>query len=187
MMTLHSAKGLEFPLVFLAGLEEGLFPHQMSADDPARLEEERRLCYVGITRAEKELVMSYAEQRMLHGRTQFNPPSRFLRELPEELVEEVRPKVKTYATGYGNRSQSSTGNRPHLTRHTQTAGYPHHQLQRNRLSGRAAGAPCQVWRWRHHRFRRCGRTFAGTGEFQNWRVSNGWCWAMPIWKRCSMR
>ena len=99
MMTLHSAKGLEFPLVFLSGLEEGLFPHQMSADDPARLEEERRLCYVGITRAEKELVMTYAEQRMLHGRTQFNPPSRFLRELPEDLVEEVRPKVKTYATG----------------------------------------------------------------------------------------
>ncbi|WML89621.1 DNA helicase II [Thiothrix lacustris] len=101
MMTLHSAKGLEFPLVFLTGLEEGLFPHQMSADDPARLEEERRLCYVGITRAEKELVMTYAEQRQLHGRTQFNPPSRFLRELPEELVEEVRPKVKTYTTGFG--------------------------------------------------------------------------------------
>ncbi|MBO0612825.1 MAG: helicase [Pseudomonadota bacterium] len=101
MMTLHSAKGLEFPLVFLCGLEEGLFPHQMSADDPARLEEERRLCYVGITRAEKELVMTYAEQRMLHGRTQFNPPSRFLRELPPDLVEEVRPKVKTYSTGFG--------------------------------------------------------------------------------------
>ena len=96
MMTLHSAKGLEFPLVFLCGMEEGLFPHQMSADDPARLEEERRLCYVGITRAEQELVMTYAEQRQLHGQTRFNPPSRFLRELPEELVEEVRPKVKTY-------------------------------------------------------------------------------------------
>lgn len=96
MMTLHSAKGLEFPLVFLCGMEEGLFPHQMSADDPARLEEERRLCYVGITRAEQELVLTYAEQRQLHGQTRFNPPSRFLRELPEELVEEVRPKVKTY-------------------------------------------------------------------------------------------
>ncbi|QQZ29337.1 DNA helicase II [Thiothrix subterranea] len=105
MMTLHSAKGLEFPLVFLCGLEEGLFPHQMSADDPARLEEERRLCYVGITRAEKELVMSYAEERMLHGRKQFNPPSRFLRELPAELVEEVRPKVKTYSTGFGGNNQ----------------------------------------------------------------------------------
>ena len=96
MMTLHSAKGLEFPLVFLCGLEEGLFPHQMSADDPNRMEEERRLCYVGITRAEQQLIMTYAEQRQLHGRTQFNPPSRFVRELPEALIEEIRPKVKTY-------------------------------------------------------------------------------------------
>lgn len=95
MMTLHSAKGLEFPVVFLCGLEEGLFPHQMSADDPARLEEERRLCYVGITRAEQQLVMSYAEQRQLHGTTRFNPPSRFIRELPPELVHEVRPKPRT--------------------------------------------------------------------------------------------
>ncbi|WP_298609898.1 DNA helicase II [uncultured Thiothrix sp.] len=100
MMTLHSAKGLEFPLVFLAGLEEGLFPHQMSADDPGRLEEERRLCYVGITRAEQQLVLSYAEQRQLHGQTRANPPSRFLRELPEELLNEVRPKVRTYQTSY---------------------------------------------------------------------------------------
>jgi DNA helicase-2/ATP-dependent DNA helicase PcrA len=95
MMTLHSAKGLEFPLVFLCGMEEGLFPHQMSADDPNRLEEERRLCYVGITRAEKSLVFCYAEQRQLHGQTKFNPPSRFLRELPNELIQEVRPKLKT--------------------------------------------------------------------------------------------
>ena len=98
MMTLHSAKGLEFPLVFLCGMEEGLFPHQMSADDPARMEEERRLCYVGITRAEQKLIFTYAEQRQLHGQTRFNPPSRFLRELPEDLVEEIRakPKIKTY-------------------------------------------------------------------------------------------
>ncbi|MEN9502679.1 MAG: helicase [Pseudomonadota bacterium] len=102
MMTLHSAKGLEFPLVFLCGLEEGLFPHQMSADDPARIEEERRLCYVGITRAEQQLVMTYAEQRQLHGRTQFNPPSRFVRELPEELVEEVRPKVVVRPNSLGS-------------------------------------------------------------------------------------
>ncbi|MEZ5535035.1 MAG: DNA helicase II [Thiolinea sp.] len=100
MMTLHSAKGLEFPLVFLAGLEEGLFPHQMSVDEPGRLEEERRLCYVGITRAEQQLVISYAEQRQLHGQTRFNPPSRFLHELPEELIEEIRPKVQTYQTSY---------------------------------------------------------------------------------------
>lgn len=109
MMTLHSAKGLEFPLVFLCGMEEGLFPHQMSADDPSRMEEERRLCYVGITRAEQELVLTYAEQRQLHGQTRFNPPSRFLRELPEELVEEVRPKVKTYQP---TRYTDSGGYRP---------------------------------------------------------------------------
>lgn len=107
MMTLHSAKGLEFPLVFLCGLEEGLFPHQMSADDPARIEEERRLCYVGITRAEQQLVMSYAEQRQLHGQTRFSSPSRFVRELPEELVEEVRPKVSVRQTSF---SSSAAGN-----------------------------------------------------------------------------
>lgn len=100
MMTLHSAKGLEFPLVFLCGLEEGLFPHQMSADDPARMEEERRLCYVGITRAERLLILTYAEQRLLHGSTRFNPVSRFVRELPEGLIHEVRPKVKTYSGVY---------------------------------------------------------------------------------------
>jgi len=91
LMTLHSAKGLEFPIVFLAGLEEGLFPHQMSIQDGAnRLEEERRLCYVGITRAMKKLYLSYAESRMLHGKTHFGAPSRFLYELPSELIEEAR-------------------------------------------------------------------------------------------------
>ncbi len=90
LMTLHAAKGLEFPLVFICGLEEGLFPHQRSADDAARLEEERRLCYVGMTRAERELVLTRAESRRLHG-SDFHPaPSRFLREIPRELVEEVQ-------------------------------------------------------------------------------------------------
>jgi len=92
MMTLHSAKGLEFPLVFLAGVEEGLFPHKMSADDPNRLEEERRLCYVGITRAMEKLVMTYAESRRLHGQETFNSPSRFIREIPKEYLQEVRLK-----------------------------------------------------------------------------------------------
>ena len=90
MMTLHSAKGLEFPLVFLAGLEEGLFPHSMSVEEPGRLEEERRLCYVGITRAMEKLYLTYAESRRLHGREQFNRPSRFIRELPKECLDEVR-------------------------------------------------------------------------------------------------
>ena len=90
MMTLHSAKGLEFPVVFMAGMEEGLFPHQMSADEPGRLAEERRLCYVGITRAMRQLYLTYAESRRLHGNETLNAPSRFLREIPPALVEEVR-------------------------------------------------------------------------------------------------
>ena len=92
LMTLHSAKGLEFPLVFMTGVEEGLFPHSMSADDPDRLEEERRLCYVGMTRAKEELMLSRAESRRLHGRENYPSPSRFLRELPMDLVEEVRAR-----------------------------------------------------------------------------------------------
>ena len=90
LMTLHSAKGLEFPLVFLAGMEENLFPHRMSLEEPGRLEEERRLCYVGITRAMEKLVICYAETRRLHGNESFNAPSRFLREIPAGLMEEVR-------------------------------------------------------------------------------------------------
>jgi len=80
LMTLHSAKGLEFQVVYLAGMEQGLFPHQRSAEDPAKLEEERRLCYVGLTRAEKKLYLTMAEQRRLYGRDQYNPPSKFVGE-----------------------------------------------------------------------------------------------------------
>jgi DNA helicase-2/ATP-dependent DNA helicase PcrA len=94
LMTMHSAKGLEFPLVFLCGMEDGLFPHQRSVADPNGLEEERRLCYVGITRAKQTLYVTYAEQRRLHGMDGFSQPSRFIAEIPEELVEEVRPRVQ---------------------------------------------------------------------------------------------
>ena len=90
MMTLHSAKGLEFPMVILAGLEENLFPHRMSIEEPGRLEEERRLAYVGITRAQQKLLITYAESRRLHGNETYNTPSRFVREIPSELIEEVR-------------------------------------------------------------------------------------------------
>jgi DNA helicase-2/ATP-dependent DNA helicase PcrA len=90
LMTLHSAKGLEFPLVFLAGMEENLFPHRMSLEEPGRLEEERRLCYVGITRAMQRLVITYAESRRLHGNENYNTPSRFIREIPADLLQEVR-------------------------------------------------------------------------------------------------
>jgi DNA helicase-2/ATP-dependent DNA helicase PcrA len=92
MMTLHTAKGLEFPLVFLSGMEDGLFPHQRSLNDLEGLEEERRLCYVGITRAMRQLYLTYAEQRRLHGVDSYNAPSRFIQELPPELIEEVRPR-----------------------------------------------------------------------------------------------
>lgn len=90
LMTLHSAKGLEFPLVFLAGMEEGLFPHKMSLEEPGRLEEERRLAYVGITRAMQQLIITWAETRRLYGSETFNKVSRFTREIPAELIREVR-------------------------------------------------------------------------------------------------
>ena len=92
LMTLHAAKGLEFPQVVLAGLEEGLFPHKMSMDDPDGLEEERRLAYVGITRAMEKLVITSAESRRLHGEERYNTPSRFIKEIPTELIKEVRLK-----------------------------------------------------------------------------------------------
>jgi DNA helicase-2/ATP-dependent DNA helicase PcrA len=90
LMTLHSAKGLEFPQVFLAGVEEGLFPHQMSLEEPGRLAEERRLCYVGITRARERLFLTHAETRRLYGNETYPHRSRFISEIPAELMEEVR-------------------------------------------------------------------------------------------------
>ncbi len=90
LMTLHTAKGLEFDRVYLVGMEEGLFPHQRSSDDPAQLEEERRLCYVGITRARKKLTLSHARHRRMHGSEYYPQPSRFLGEIPEKLIDEIR-------------------------------------------------------------------------------------------------
>ena len=90
LMTLHSAKGLEFKQVFLCGMEEGLFPHRLSSEDATRLEEERRLCYVGMTRAMEQLTLCYAEKRRLYGEENYSRPSRFISELPAELIEEVR-------------------------------------------------------------------------------------------------
>ncbi|KRG46034.1 DNA helicase II [Stenotrophomonas panacihumi] len=94
LMTLHSAKGLEFPLVCLAGMEDGLFPSARSLEESGRLEEERRLAYVGITRARQKLLLCYAESRRIHGQDNYNMPSRFLREIPRELLNEVRPRVQ---------------------------------------------------------------------------------------------
>lgn len=96
MMTLHLAKGLEFPIVFLVGMEEGIFPHSRSLDEEAALEEERRICYVGITRARESLLMTLATRRRLYGGDQFNLPSRFLEEMPEDLIEKRENKEKRH-------------------------------------------------------------------------------------------
>ena len=107
MMTLHTAKGLEFKVVFLCGMEDGLFPHQRSIDDLDGLEEERRLCYVGITRAMQQLYISYAEQRRLHGMDSYGTPSRFIDEIPKDLLEEVRPRIQVSRPMIGGFRQAS--------------------------------------------------------------------------------
>ncbi len=112
LMTLHSAKGLEFDLVFLVGMEEGLFPHKMSMDDLAGLEEERRLAYVGITRAKHKLYLCHAESRRMHGEINLARPSRFVREIPKSLIEEVRLKTAISrpaigGAGLGSKNPSS--------------------------------------------------------------------------------
>ena len=121
MMTLHTAKGLEFPLVILAGLEDGLFPHQRSLNDLDSLEEERRLAYVGTTRAMQQLYLTYAEQRRLHGIDSYGQPSRFIREIPEELLQEIRPKLQggrgAYAPGSGGFAGGRGGDGDYGTEH----------------------------------------------------------------------
>ncbi|RDI97274.1 DNA helicase II [Dyella solisilvae] len=108
LMTLHSAKGLEFPVVFLVGMEEGLFPSQRSVEDEGRLEEERRLAYVGITRARERLFITHAESRRMHGVEMLARPSRFLAEIPPELIDEVRPRVQVSRPLYGARPNSGS-------------------------------------------------------------------------------
>jgi DNA helicase-2/ATP-dependent DNA helicase PcrA len=110
LMTLHSAKGLEFPMVFLAGLEDGLFPHQRSLEDSGgRLEEERRLCYVGMTRAREQLFISYAEIRRMFGSQNHCRPSRFIDEMPSELLQEIRPRMATSRPYVAAQPVKSTG------------------------------------------------------------------------------
>ena len=110
MMTVHSAKGLEFDVVFITGLEEGLFPHEQSVTEPEGLEEERRLAYVAITRARHRLYLSHAQTRMLHGQTRYNIPSRFLEEIPQELMKWLTPRF--------SRQKAFT---PDFSRQTRTA------------------------------------------------------------------
>ena len=113
LMTMHIAKGLEFPAVFLVGMEDGIFPHMRSLGDPVELEEERRLCYVGITRAERHLYVSHAWSRMLWGNTSSNIPSRFLNEIPAELVRDVAVERGWGSSGstYGGSGGSSGSSR----------------------------------------------------------------------------
>ncbi|UYZ22338.1 DNA helicase PcrA [Mesobacillus jeotgali] len=112
LMTLHSAKGLEFPVVFLIGMEEGVFPHSRSLMEEDEMEEERRLAYVGITRAEEELFITNAQMRTLFGRTNMNPESRFIKEIPADLVEDAVPKVRRPAPTSGGRPAAASGGRP---------------------------------------------------------------------------
>jgi DNA helicase-2/ATP-dependent DNA helicase PcrA len=110
MMTVHSAKGLEFDVVFLTGLEEGLFPHEQSVTERDGLEEERRLAYVAITRARNRLYLSHAQTRMLHGQTRYNIPSRFLEEIPEALMKWLTPrfsKQKAFAPDFSRQTQTT--------------------------------------------------------------------------------
>ena len=109
LMTLHSAKGLEFPVVFLVGLEEGVFPHNRALADEGQMEEERRLCYVGMTRARYRLYLTNAVSRNLWGQQNYNTPSRFLREIPVELVETVLP-AGGWSAGRGSAGSRSAGN-----------------------------------------------------------------------------
>ena len=119
LMTMHSAKGLEFPVVFIVGMEEGIFPHSRALNDPVELEEERRLAYVGITRARERLSLSHAGRRSLYGNTQYNPPSRFLNEIPDDLIErEGDVDTGEDSRRYAYKSQAERGYAPPSLRRT---------------------------------------------------------------------
>ena len=108
LMTLHAAKGLEFDVVFMVGMEEGVFPHARSLFEPSELEEERRLCYVGMTRAKQQLYMIHASSRTLYGKTQHNVPSRFISDIPEEIIEQPLGSGATSARGQVARESFDT-------------------------------------------------------------------------------
>ncbi|MGE0580913.1 MAG: DNA helicase II [Steroidobacteraceae bacterium] len=147
MMTLHTAKGLEFPIVFLCGMEDGLFPHQRSLNDLDGLEEERRLCYVGMTRAMRQLYISFAEQRRLHGTDSYGQPSRFITEIPEDLVEEVRPRIML-GRPYARPSGHSHGREAHAA-----PAYSHSQAARRAVAAEPVAPGMKLGaRVRHGKF-----------------------------------
>ena len=138
LMTLHAAKGLEFPVVFIIGLEDGVFPHLRSLGEPDELEEERRLAYVGITRARERLYLTHAWSRTLYGATQYNPPSRFLDEIPERLVESIEQKRasrggRTYGSGgygYGSKGAGVDANKDRIVEPAMRSSGPGRQHRR---------------------------------------------------------
>jgi DNA helicase II / ATP-dependent DNA helicase PcrA len=107
LMTVHSAKGLEFDAVFITGIEEGLFPHEQSLSDADGVEEERRLMYVAITRARQRLYLSFSQTRMLHGQTRYNVKSRFIDELPEDALKWITPKQQGFGSGFAREYQQA--------------------------------------------------------------------------------
>ncbi len=129
LMTLHSAKGLEFPQVFLSGMEEGLFPHRISSEDPERLEEERRLCYVGITRAREQLTLTHAESRRLYGKEHYPRISRFIKEIPTELLQEVRIRTTVSRPVSGGRAPYQSASRPAIREESGTGLLPGQQVR----------------------------------------------------------
>ena len=142
MMTMHSAKGLEFPVVVIAGLEEGLFPHARSIGDDAELEEERRLCYVGITRARSHLVLTSAARRRVFGEYQSNEASRFIDEIPAELVEHVPSTFASPRRSAMSRNQGSTDGRSWGRRkqHEEPAAYAYEDEDQSESGGVRPGA-----------------------------------------------
>ncbi len=153
MMTLHTAKGLEFPVVFLCGMEDGLFPHQRSLNDLDGLEEERRLCYVGMTRAMRQLYITFAEQRRLHGTDSYGQPSRFISEIPEDLIEEVRPRImlgRPYARPAGHSHARDALAAP---AYSQAPAYSHSQAARRATASEAVAPGMKLGaRVRHGKF-----------------------------------
>ena len=116
-MTLHSAKGLEFPIVFMIGMEERLFPHVRSLDDPPQMEEERRLCYVGMTRARERLFLTNARRRRIFGQEQYNSPSRFIADIPRELLDVEEAFQSGFSFGTYRRNEERGTGREEPARH----------------------------------------------------------------------
>ena len=149
LMTLHTAKGLEYPVVFIAGMEEGVFPHLRSLGEPHELEEERRLCYVGVTRARERLYLSNAWCRSLWGQAQYNPASRFLRRSPASWF--GRPGLRgASAARVGPRCASNSSRPPCATGRAELAG-PGHRRRGPGPQGRGDGRPCPLRRGRRDR------------------------------------